>query len=526
MKEVINISLSGISFTIEKDAYNILCEYTNSIEATFANKGDEGKEIISDIEARIAEIIMADKKDITSTIVIEDIEKVISQMGYPETDDSQEPQDEQPKTETPKVKRKLYRKKDGAIIGGVLNGISAYFKISPILPRLALLALFIICMNSSNNSMPSYITLTYIILWIIIPRAKTVIQKLEMEGGDINVNAINNKYTTKDSEDKNTSISDRVLQILLRIFKFVIYTITTIIGFVILIGFILIITVLVGAFSNPDKLALIFEWNTISSFISAITTITIPLVIMVLIYVGSFLVVKIKRVVWASLILVWILTAAYTVTGFIINSINVEYLNTEPTTIYTNNEIKKLYVKVLDDGADTHNKIDKMFHKKAMYFFEKCADSTFNVVMTKSLEANSFYESEEMLEEFDAPYKIVGDTLYITTGFMMTNSIYKKQNLYYTFYCPENCEIIFNKNIKKNGVFRNPVKPQKEEEKENKKKKVEPNNKQVNVEVTNEQTNIEVTDTSIKIEKTSTNKNGKTTADVVIEDIEVNKNSK
>lgn len=58
MKEVKKCSISGIAFTMEADAFQVLSRYLESLNDTYRNT-DGGKEIVEDIEARIAELILS-----------------------------------------------------------------------------------------------------------------------------------------------------------------------------------------------------------------------------------------------------------------------------------------------------------------------------------------------------------------------------------------------------------------------------------------------------------------------------------
>ena len=51
MKEVKKCSISGIAFTMEADAFQVLSRYLESLNDTYRNT-DGGKEIVEDIEAR------------------------------------------------------------------------------------------------------------------------------------------------------------------------------------------------------------------------------------------------------------------------------------------------------------------------------------------------------------------------------------------------------------------------------------------------------------------------------------------
>ena len=57
MKKTFTINISGSVFHIEEDAYEMLQKYLISLNNHFGGS-DEGKEIIADIEARIAEIFI------------------------------------------------------------------------------------------------------------------------------------------------------------------------------------------------------------------------------------------------------------------------------------------------------------------------------------------------------------------------------------------------------------------------------------------------------------------------------------
>ncbi len=57
MDKIITINLGGYAIRMEEDAYEALKPYIRQIEEKFANT-ENGKEIINDIEARIAEMLM------------------------------------------------------------------------------------------------------------------------------------------------------------------------------------------------------------------------------------------------------------------------------------------------------------------------------------------------------------------------------------------------------------------------------------------------------------------------------------
>ena len=61
MKKTFTINISGTVFHIEEDAYEKLQNYLLKLKNYFGND-DEGKEIIADIETRIAELFLEKAK--------------------------------------------------------------------------------------------------------------------------------------------------------------------------------------------------------------------------------------------------------------------------------------------------------------------------------------------------------------------------------------------------------------------------------------------------------------------------------
>ncbi len=104
--------------------------------------------------------------------------------------------------------RRFYRNPDDRVLGGVASGIAAYLKVSPRNIRLIFLAplllqiLFSILnifddsalaemiFNLSFGSLVGFSILLYIVLWIILPKAETTYQKMEMRGEPINLERI------------------------------------------------------------------------------------------------------------------------------------------------------------------------------------------------------------------------------------------------------------------------------------------------------------------------------------------------
>jgi phage shock protein PspC (stress-responsive transcriptional regulator) len=191
MKKTISVNISGFIFNIEEDAYEIMLGYLDTLKSHL-KKTEGGDEIYSDIEARIAELFQERLHDAKEVINEEDVKEVISIIGKPEEylfDEDEE--EEKSKSETFDEEyeyareKRVYRDTDHSIVGGVCSGIANYFGIDPILIRLAFAVLFF----GFGTGF-----LLYIILWVIIPEAKTNSEKLRMKGKPVNVENLKDQF--------------------------------------------------------------------------------------------------------------------------------------------------------------------------------------------------------------------------------------------------------------------------------------------------------------------------------------------
>lgn len=184
MNRTITMNLSGIIFHIEDDAYEKLNKYLSTIKGYF-NATEGRDEIMSDIESRIAEMLQTKVSQAKQAVLLADVESIIAVMGKPEDfagdNEHQETPSSKQETEQERTYRRLFRDPDDKVIGGVCSGISNYFDIDPIWIRGAFaIALFVFGSG----------VLLYSILWMIIPRAKTTAEKLQMRGEKVDINSI------------------------------------------------------------------------------------------------------------------------------------------------------------------------------------------------------------------------------------------------------------------------------------------------------------------------------------------------
>lgn len=188
MQRIIQINIAGRVLPIEEDAYIVLKEYLNTLERQF--RGDDGKEIIEDIENRIAELFSVRLQGGSPAIDRSDVQKVIdtlgsasdlhdsaaagSSQGYRQYSYNAGSQRYQGRT-YPYSRDRLLRDPYDKVIGGVCSGIAHYFDIDPVIVRLVMVVLFLTAGIGF---------LAYIIAWMVIPAAKSREELFNMNNGN------------------------------------------------------------------------------------------------------------------------------------------------------------------------------------------------------------------------------------------------------------------------------------------------------------------------------------------------------
>ena len=208
MKKVVNASIGGRGFALDDDAYARLSAYFNHFKARL-NKDSQSamNEVMSDLEGRIAELFDQGIGGATYRVVDLDlVNRVVGQLGMP--DGSAEPMDwgqgtsgaygpsagNGPSTssgtggsagtgapgpdfsyngEKGEAKKRLYRDSDNKAIGGVCSGLGAFLNIDITVVRIIILLALLLWGSG---------LVVYLVLWIVVPLAKTPAQKCEMRG--------------------------------------------------------------------------------------------------------------------------------------------------------------------------------------------------------------------------------------------------------------------------------------------------------------------------------------------------------
>jgi phage shock protein PspC (stress-responsive transcriptional regulator) len=199
MKKTFSVNLGNRVYNIDEDAYLKLQDYLGRIESHFSDN-KEREEIINDIELRISELL-AERMGIAKQVVtLSDVEYIVNTMGDPSEFAGAEEQPQQNSSGDyghERRHRRMYRDPDNRVLGGVCGGLGAYLNIDPVIIRV-ILVLLLICYGFG--------LLLYIILWIVVPEARTTAQKLEMRGDPVNISNIG-KFVEEEFDQVKKSFS-------------------------------------------------------------------------------------------------------------------------------------------------------------------------------------------------------------------------------------------------------------------------------------------------------------------------------
>jgi phage shock protein PspC (stress-responsive transcriptional regulator) len=379
MKKAVQINIGGRYFHIDEDAYQVLNEYLESLKAHFEKEKEAGNEIIEDIEQRMTELFESKLTNNKQVISLDDVHEVIKILGriedfefVEEKDEFKEEEEEKETTYKRKENRRLYRDPDNSYLGGVAAGLGAYFNIDPLWPRLLFVALVF-----ANG----FGIILYFILWVIVPKAKTTAQKLQMKGEPVTVQNIEksisdeyqkvkrNIHKMKDSEkfQKTQEVFNDILTGIGLLFKALLKLIIYIIGIAFIIaGIVLIVGIGITIFTrfnlfdsihwpeiNLPDLSEIFidpaNFNLMT--ICIIILVLVPL--LALIYGGIKLIFNIKaknRILGATALTAWILALILLITLVFIEGENYA-LEASGTSTYTikDNNYKTIYLDIKEE---------------------------------------------------------------------------------------------------------------------------------------------------------------------------------
>ncbi len=486
MKKTLNINLNSFMFNIDEDAYNMLQIYLNKLEEHFS-KLEEGREIVKDIEARVAEIFGTKINDNKQVINLDDVEEVILILGNveditgePATNDQSEEKKSSEKGTSKKKSKKLYRDPDNKALGGVCSGLSEFSGVSITTIRIIFLVFLFIGQVS---------IIAYLILWIAVPEAKTTAQKLEMKGDKINVSNIE-KTVKQEFEDlkknfrgmKTNKFSDVISNIgkaILQVLTIFIKVFGKVLGVAFLIaGAVTIVSLTVGLLSvgetnlffSNDFISMVwlpgilqYVTNTGTAWLLSISIMVVAVIpILVIIYWGVLLLFNIKSnkylaigtfSIWAIAIIMTAITALNI--GASYKSIDQrtvkETILTDSTNVY-NFELSPAYsdLKIMTENEieginDLHIFVNQYLLFEENNTIKSFPDIEFYTTEKENAEIQiSYYargankaEAKENLKTVSYQYNTSDSITYLDPYFYVTSKKYRAQYIKVKIFIPE-----------------------------------------------------------------------------------------
>lgn len=254
MNKVVNINLNGIIITIDEEAYERLKNYIDQLRKHFSGTEGSAEIIsdIETRIAELLQLKLNATYQVILLKDVEEVIAIMGLPGDMDSEGQEQAQQEQKSTTQQATARKLKRDTSNKMIGGVCAGLGNYFNIDPLVARAAFLISFfvfgsglllyvilwavmpeatadeVLQYNAAGNrklyrnpdnkmlggvcsGIAAYLgideiwvrlafagsffffgsgLLAYIILWLIIPEAKSSAEKLQMKGLQIHVNNI------------------------------------------------------------------------------------------------------------------------------------------------------------------------------------------------------------------------------------------------------------------------------------------------------------------------------------------------
>lgn len=497
MKKTFTINISGSIFHIDDDAFEKLQKYLHMLNKHFG-PAIEGQEILQDIEARIAELFLEKTNNKIEVITDFMVDEVIARMGKPE--DFMEPGEEESEkapTETvsqegeQKIRRRLYRDGDSRVLGGVCSGMAAYFNIDTVMMRVIFFLLFFL--------IGPFNLLLYFILWIVVPKAKTTAQRLEMRGKEATISNIEksikeemtevgesyNKFANAKNEkgvsriDSFGEVVGSVLRVVLRVVVLLFGAALIIGGIASLIGFITSMAIghsfmhsgpwNFGWDSNVDMSALLNNFVSPGAYTISLIAISIlvGIPILLVLFIGTKLLFRYKtnnRMIglgtfglWLAALIVLIFVAVNQVSNFgkqTSQTVTQKVDCTQCKTLYLETA-DDLYESLIDDEISLDRMKVAMVngHEKLLghprFTIEKSSTGEYLLLIKKQSRGSSTVDAQKNVEEIVYNFVQKDSTLHFDPYYLLKeNAKWRDQEVYLTLKVPEGKSVYLNEKMK------------------------------------------------------------------------------
>ncbi len=448
MKRTTTANIAGMVFHIDEDAYEKLSRYLRTLKRKFGD-APETRETMNDFELRIAELLQGRLSTSKQVVSVEDVQYLIQTIGEPEEIDP-----EQSKSDSKKSNKSLHRDPDDVILGGVCSGLASYLGVDVWIIRL-LTVLFTIFWGFG--------LLLYIVLWIVLPVAKTQEQKAQMRGEPFDKEEFErtvrenledmkqriNEYSKGERGKEARNFFERFFSLIGVIIMAFFSFIGAILGFAFLIAGLAIVLAAVailffdlGALGimSDGMLYIPFLETVIAGslfikilFIAILLAVIIPLFMLISTIIRALSGKKAYGKAFVSVgFSLWIIAAILILVFFVVKKPFPEYTGkNESKSIIDNMGKDTIYVTGIKQqyGSDYELKIDTRYIGLAscdtasiMYLnprlaIEKSMSQDFEIHITKSARRRTLLEAEKSVAEIDYKYTVSQDTLKLNTYF-------------------------------------------------------------------------------------------------------------
>jgi phage shock protein PspC (stress-responsive transcriptional regulator) len=181
MQKVISINLNGNAFHLEEGGYNTLGAYLEGAAALLKDNPDRG-EILSDLEQAIAEKCASYLSANKTVVTASEVDRILAEMGpvrNPDAHTASEPTSQEQKGEpaggaSASPPKRLYQIREGAVLTGVCNGLSAYLGVDVTIVRLVFIVLAVLTHGAW--------VIVYVALSFFVPFANTAEERAAAHG--------------------------------------------------------------------------------------------------------------------------------------------------------------------------------------------------------------------------------------------------------------------------------------------------------------------------------------------------------
>jgi len=488
MNKTVNINLANIFFHIDEEAYGKLRRYLEAIKRSFSSTTGSD-EILSDIEARIAELFHEKMENDRQVITLKEVDEVITVMGQPEDyqidEDIFEDEPRSASKEPARNTKKLYRDTETKYIGGVCSGLEHYLGIDALWIRLIFILLGVFT---------GFGFIAYILLWILVPEAASTSQKLDMRGQAVNISNIErkvkegfegvaDKVKNVDYEKVGNTVKDgskSFFETLGDIILFFIKIIGKFIGIILIItGAATLIALFIGMFTvgildavsipGLDFYELVNTSGLPVWLISILIFFAVGIPFFFLLYLGLKILVNnlksIGNIAKFSLLGLWLI-AVIVLSVFGIKEA-IEHSHTGSSSsreiLYTEAKVDTLLIDMrttdlydqreieIDGLALTYTESGEklLLSDNVRFDMRKADDAALELKVRKDADGSSFRQASERAANVDYSYTLEGSTLFLNDYFTTpSENKVRDQKVRLTLYIPENTVVQFNERTK------------------------------------------------------------------------------